>query len=219
MMLYVILLQFADHLDGGVGGLHVFTCHTKRGRDLRAGRLTRFPSSRLNRVTRHVVGVCGRLRGDGRTRGQLGHRLARGVTRRLGAPVTDVRNCLRAVLSRPAVDSKREARFLRHDCTRARQLDTLIRSVTLLGHVSSSRTLARFRVASVARVIEGVISRATVRLDDRRVAFSGRLPRGVILGTGPGLVCDVFHGLASGTVTCTNGKATVALATRRARHR
>lgn len=177
--------------------------------------LTDFPKSRLKRVTREVVGVCGHIRAAQGRRSVLGERLARGVTRRLGAPITDVRKCLRAVLSGPRVGRIAGTRFLRHYFTRDRQLASLLRSVSALGHLSSNSSVVSFRTMSVARVITSVAHRATLTQRREGVAFSGQVPRRVIIGKGQDLVCDVFHGLASGTVTCTKRKYGVALRTGR----
>lgn len=139
-----------------------------------------------------------------RRRMQLGQRLARGVTRRLGAPMDDVRNCLRAVIGGRGVTPRGVRIFLRHYCTRDGHLDHLLHSVSMLAHVSRTTGVVSVRGISVDVLISGVIGRISLRLRRGRVAIIGSLGPGVRLQNGCSLLCSVFHGLVSGTVTCTN---------------
>lgn len=140
-----------------------------------------------------------------RRRVHLGHRLARGVTRRLGAPIDDVRNCLRAVIGGRGLPGRGVGIFLRHYCTRDGHLDQLLHSVSMLAHVSRTTGVVSVRGVSVDILIAGVIGRMSLRLRRGRVAIIGSLGGRVRVQNGCSLLCSVFHGLVSGTVTCTKG--------------
>lgn len=146
-----------------------------------------------------------------RRRDQVGQRLARGITRRLGAPIDDVRNCLRAVVDGPRLPSSGHRFFLRHYCSRDAELAKLLHSVSMLGQLSRTSRVFRLSRIGVRGLINRVRGRYSGRVRRGGVAARITLPNGPAVCNGCSLLCSVFHGLCSGTVTCTNRNVRVAI--------